>query len=159
VLSRKDIIDNVWFGLSVKEGIVDVYIKSLREALGPAQESLVIETVRGAGFRLSWVADMQRAQAEQQSAKPGTQPVAPPVVATPPAHKHPVADDRPRTGASRNPPVLVSDLGAAVEKIRHLQALLRSRQTEENRLLRDAVEASKPMSSGSLAPARHKSKS
>ncbi|CAB3769860.1 winged helix-turn-helix domain-containing protein [Paraburkholderia solisilvae] len=185
VLSRKDIIDNVWFGSSVKEGIVDVYIKSLRETLAPLQQSLVIETVRGAGFRLSSVVvvpqqvePMQRVAqpaslpAAQPSSQPSSHPVplhaqqprpAPqplsqsdrlPAAAQP--RKRPATDDRHAT-ALRNPPVLVSDLSAAVEKIRHLQALLQ-RKTEENRVLRDAVDATKPVSAGGLAPLVEKSK-
>jgi two-component system phosphate regulon response regulator PhoB len=154
VLSRKDIIDNVWFGSSVKEGIVDVYIKSLRETLVPLQKSLAIETVRGAGFRLSPVINMPHAQPVQPVAQPITPPVAP---APQPRQRPPVVDDRLRAGALRNPPVLVSDLSAAVEKIRHLQALLQ-RKTEENRLLRDAVDATKPMSSGVLVSVRQKNK-
>ncbi|MFC0698479.1 winged helix-turn-helix domain-containing protein [Paraburkholderia humisilvae] len=170
VLSRKDIIDHVWFGSSVKEGIVDVYIKSLRETLEPLQNSLAIETVRGAGFRLSSVIDVPEAPAlqagqraekarrapSQQPSQPGTSPIA----HASRSHKRPAVDDRPRAGAPRNQtPVLVADLSAAVEKIRHLQTLLQ-RKTEENRLLRDAVEAVNPMSSGgALASARQKNKS
>jgi two-component system, OmpR family, phosphate regulon response regulator PhoB len=186
VLSRKDIIDNVWFGSSVKDGIVDVYIKSLRETLEPLQKSLVIETVRGAGFRLASVVDMSRAQALQQAqaaldapagvpvnAPRGTPAQAPagapgprPAPAPQSRKRPPVTNDQPRNGtggtvggALRNQPVLVSDLSAAVEKIRHLQVLLQ-RKTEENRLLRDAVEAGtgKPMSSGGLTTDRHKNK-
>jgi two-component system, OmpR family, phosphate regulon response regulator PhoB len=178
VLSRRDIIENVWFGSSVKEGIVDVYIKSLRETLDPLQKSLAIETVRGAGFRLASVVDMARVR-EQQMAQREQQPPGVPAgapVARPapqPRKRLPVADDQPRHerhgdrngadapagGALRNQPVLVSDMSAAVEKIRHLQALLQ-RKTEENRMLRDAVDgvSGKPMSSGALAAGGHKNK-
>jgi two-component system, OmpR family, phosphate regulon response regulator PhoB len=175
VLSRKDIIENVWFGSSVKEGIVDVYIKSLRETLDPLQKSLVIETVRGAGFRLASVVDMararevqqvqeQRPQEQQPLDSPADAPVARPL---PQPRKRPtVVDDQPRSsegapagGPLRNQPVLVSDMSAAVEKIRHLQALLQ-RKTEENRLLRDAVDgvSGKPMPSRALASGGHKNK-
>ncbi|QYD71761.1 winged helix-turn-helix domain-containing protein [Paraburkholderia edwinii] len=175
VLSRKDIIENVWFGSPVKEGIVDVYIKSLRETLDPLQKSLMIETVRGAGFRLASVVDMARARelqlAQQEQAPLGTPagvPVARPTPPAQPRKRVPAADDQPRNGAGspvgsgggvRNQPVLVSDMSAAVEKIRHLQALLQ-RKTEENRLLRDAVDGGggKPMSSGALASGGHKNK-
>jgi two-component system, OmpR family, phosphate regulon response regulator PhoB len=174
VLSRKDIIENVWFGSSVKEGIVDVYIKSLRETLDPLQKSLVIETVRGAGFRLASVVDMSRARELQQAQQehqplgaPAGVPVTRPAPPAPPPRKRPPMADQPRNGAGapaagsvlRNQPVLVSDMSAAVEKIRHLQALLQ-RKTEENRLLRDAVDGGggKPMSSGALASGEHKNK-
>jgi two-component system, OmpR family, phosphate regulon response regulator PhoB len=182
VLSRKDIIENVWFGSSVKEGIVDVYIKSLRETLDPLQNSLVIETVRGAGFRLVSVDDTARArepQPAQEGQQVGQQPEQRPLgspagapaarPAPPPAQPRkrlPAAEDQPRNGAGapagaalRNQPVLVSDMSAAVEKIRHLQALLQ-RKTEENRLLRDAVDGGggKPMSPGALASGGHKNK-
>ncbi|APR39596.1 winged helix-turn-helix domain-containing protein [Paraburkholderia sp. SOS3] len=168
VLSRKDIIENVWFGSSVKEGIVDVYIKSLRETLEPLRNSLVIETVRGAGFRLSSVVDVARGPELQQEQRPvgspASAPVAPPEL--PPRKRPPAAGDRPRNGvaapaggALREEPVLVSDLSAAVEKIRHLQALLQ-RKTEENRLLRDAVDGAsgKPTSPRVLASTAHKNR-
>jgi two-component system, OmpR family, phosphate regulon response regulator PhoB len=102
---------------------------------------------------------------------PAGAPVARP--APPPRKRLPMADDQPRNernndrhgldtpagGPLRNQPVLVSDMSAAVEKIRHLQALLQ-RKTEENRMLRDAVDgvSGKPMSSGALAAGEHKNK-
>ncbi|MFC0401918.1 winged helix-turn-helix domain-containing protein [Paraburkholderia rhizosphaerae] len=161
VLSRKDIISNVWFGSPVKEGIVDVYVKSLRETLEPLQNSLAIETVRGVGFRLSSVLDVPRVptgEAEQRARPAPLQQPAPPAAPASRARKLPLVEERPRAGALRNPPALVSDLSAAVEKIQHLQSLLQ-RKTEENRLLRDAVDAAKPMAAGGArASAQRKNK-
>src|SRR5262249_37344327 len=136
----------------------------LRETLEPLQNSLAIETVRGVGFRLSSVIDVPQLpalEAAQQTEQAPLQPPASPAAPAPAsrAPKRPGVGARPRAGAPRhNPPALVSDRSAAVEKIRHLQSLLQ-RKTEENRLLRDAVDAAKPMSSGgALASAQHKDK-
>ncbi|HEY3599070.1 MAG TPA: winged helix-turn-helix domain-containing protein [Paraburkholderia sp.] len=147
VLSRKDIIDNVWFGATVKEGIVDVYIRSLRLALKPLQSSLIIETVRGAGFRLSAVERMPSGDNARLLPK-----VVSESVSSRRPRTNPSADGRLHAANARNEPVLVSDLGAAVEKIRHLQKLL-LKKTEENQLLRDAVEAVKPGTSARSEPA------
>jgi two-component system phosphate regulon response regulator PhoB len=126
VLSRKDIIHHVWHGARVKDGIVDVYIKSLREALTPLLGRLAIDTVRGHGFRLSTTADATTASATDRV----------PVTSSPPP-KRASTNDRHRQ------PLLVADLDAAVEKIRHLQTLLQKR-TEENRTLREEIRARKP---------------
>jgi two-component system phosphate regulon response regulator PhoB len=159
VLSRKDIIQHVWFGAAVKDGIVDVYIKSLREALEPLRKTLVIETVRGAGFRLATAApadaahaagapaQLAMAAAVQQQAVPQTLHQTSPQVASAPmlrrsARRRAATGERARTAGAARQPTLVSDLGAAVEKIQHLQTLLQ-RKTEENRVLRAAVESGK----------------
>jgi two-component system phosphate regulon response regulator PhoB len=144
VLSRQEIIRHVWFGAAVKDGIVDVYVKALRGALEPLRERLVIETVRGEGFRL--------AAAAPAAVPPVVAEVPQPAVSLPasqpPSHpprrsaRRPAAERLRVNGAYRQP-TLVSDLGAAVEKIRHLQALLQ-RKTEENRVLRNAMESDKP---------------
>jgi two-component system phosphate regulon response regulator PhoB len=152
VLSRKEIIRHVWFGAAVKDGIVDVYVKALRGALEPLRERLVIETVRGEGFRLA-AAPAVVALAAQPDA---SQPVAPPTPPQPATHPTPQptshlprrparrpTGERLRVNGMHRQPALVSDLGAAVEKIRHLQALLQ-RKTEENRVLRNAMESTKP---------------
>ncbi|MFV0680299.1 phosphate regulon transcriptional regulator PhoB [Ottowia sp.] len=52
VHSRGQLLDKVWGDhVFIEERTVDVHIKRLREALGPA--SALLETVRGAGYRLT----------------------------------------------------------------------------------------------------------
>jgi len=53
VHSRGQLLDKVWGDhVFIEERTVDVHVKRLREALG-AQASLMIQTVRGAGYRLT----------------------------------------------------------------------------------------------------------
>jgi two-component system phosphate regulon response regulator PhoB len=59
VHSRAQLLDRVWGDhVFIEERTVDVHVKRLREALAPAQCAQMIETVRGAGYRLT-----QQAQA------------------------------------------------------------------------------------------------
>ncbi|MNV95296.1 Phosphate regulon transcriptional regulatory protein PhoB [compost metagenome] len=52
VHSRSQLLDKVWGDhVFIEERTVDVHVKRLREALGEA--SSLVETVRGAGYRLS----------------------------------------------------------------------------------------------------------
>ena len=52
VHSRAQLLDKVWGDhVYIEERTVDVHIKRLREALGDAGK--LVETVRGAGYRLS----------------------------------------------------------------------------------------------------------
>jgi two-component system phosphate regulon response regulator PhoB len=52
VHSRSQLLDKVWGDhVFIEERTVDVHVKRLRESLGPAAN--VIETVRGAGYRLT----------------------------------------------------------------------------------------------------------
>jgi two-component system phosphate regulon response regulator PhoB len=52
VHSRSQLLDKVWGDhVFIEERTVDVHIKRLREALGPA--GALVETVRGAGYRLT----------------------------------------------------------------------------------------------------------
>ena len=54
VHSRAQLLDRVWGDhVFIEERTVDVHIKRLREALAPALCSGLIETVRGAGYRLT----------------------------------------------------------------------------------------------------------
>ena len=54
VHSRQQLLDRVWGDhVFIEERTVDVHIKRLREALAPAQCAWMIETVRGAGYRLT----------------------------------------------------------------------------------------------------------
>jgi two-component system phosphate regulon response regulator PhoB len=54
VHSRAQLLDRVWGDhVFIEERTVDVHIKRLREALAPAGCSGMIETVRGAGYRLT----------------------------------------------------------------------------------------------------------
>jgi len=54
VHSRSQLLDRVWGDhVFIEERTVDVHIKRLREALAPVQCSALIETVRGAGYRLT----------------------------------------------------------------------------------------------------------
>jgi two-component system phosphate regulon response regulator PhoB len=54
VHSRAHLLDRVWGDhVFIEERTVDVHVKRLREALAPAGAAQLIETVRGAGYRLS----------------------------------------------------------------------------------------------------------
>ena len=54
VHSRAQLLDRVWGDhVFIEERTVDVHVKRLREALGPIQCAQMIETVRGAGYRLT----------------------------------------------------------------------------------------------------------
>lgn len=54
VHSRAQLLDRVWGDhVYIEERTVDVHVKRLREALAPVQCAHLIETVRGAGYRLS----------------------------------------------------------------------------------------------------------
>jgi two-component system phosphate regulon response regulator PhoB len=52
VHSRQQLLDRVWGDhVYIEERTVDVHVKRLREALGPA--GVLVETVRGAGYRIT----------------------------------------------------------------------------------------------------------
>lgn len=54
VHSRAQLLDRVWGDhVFIEERTVDVHVKRLREALQPVQAAGLIETVRGAGYRLT----------------------------------------------------------------------------------------------------------
>ena len=54
VHSRAQLLDRVWGdNVFIEERTVDVHVKRLRESLQPVQCSALIETVRGAGYRLT----------------------------------------------------------------------------------------------------------
>jgi len=54
VHSRAQLLDRVWGDhVFIEERTVDVHIKRLREALTPVQGAQLIETVRGAGYRMT----------------------------------------------------------------------------------------------------------
>jgi two-component system phosphate regulon response regulator PhoB len=54
VHSRGQLLDRVWGDhVFIEERTVDVHVKRLREALSPVNCSHMIETVRGAGYRLT----------------------------------------------------------------------------------------------------------
>jgi len=54
VHSRAQLLDRVWGDhVFIEERTVDVHVKRLREALAPGQAAGMIETVRGAGYRLT----------------------------------------------------------------------------------------------------------
>jgi two-component system phosphate regulon response regulator PhoB len=57
VHSRSQLLDKVWGDhVFIEERTVDVHVKRLRESLGAA--GFMVETVRGAGYRLSGQAHM-----------------------------------------------------------------------------------------------------
>lgn len=59
VHSRAQLLDRVWGDhVFIEERTVDVHVKRLREALGPVQCAQMIETVRGAGYRLTRPEDL-----------------------------------------------------------------------------------------------------
>ena len=54
VHSRSQLLDRVWGDhVFIEERTVDVHVKRLREALSPVQCAELIETVRGAGYRMT----------------------------------------------------------------------------------------------------------
>ncbi len=54
VHSRAQLLDRVWGDhVFIEERTVDVHVKRLREALAPANCAQMVETVRGAGYRLT----------------------------------------------------------------------------------------------------------
>jgi two-component system phosphate regulon response regulator PhoB len=54
VFSREQLLDRVWGGnVYVEERTIDVHIRRLRKSLEPAAVSAYVQTVRGAGYRLS----------------------------------------------------------------------------------------------------------
>jgi two-component system phosphate regulon response regulator PhoB len=58
VHTRSKLLDRVWGDhVFIEERTVDVHVKRLRESLGP-QAGLMIETVRGAGYRISAHVDL-----------------------------------------------------------------------------------------------------
>ena len=63
VHSRSHLLDRVWGDhVFIEERTVDVHIKRLREALQPVGCAHMIETVRGAGYRLSAMAPVAQQQ-------------------------------------------------------------------------------------------------
>jgi two-component system phosphate regulon response regulator PhoB len=59
VHSRAQLLDRVWGDhVFIEERTVDVHIKRLREALQPVDSAALIETVRGAGYRLARPVDI-----------------------------------------------------------------------------------------------------
>lgn len=54
VHSRAQLLDRVWGDhVFIEERTVDVHVKRLRESLAPVQASVLVETVRGAGYRMT----------------------------------------------------------------------------------------------------------
>ncbi len=54
VHSRAQLLDRVWGDhVFIEERTVDVHVKRLREALTPVQGAQMVETVRGAGYRMT----------------------------------------------------------------------------------------------------------
>ncbi len=54
VHSRAQLLDRVWGDhVFIEERTVDVHVKRLREALSPVNAAVLVETVRGAGYRLT----------------------------------------------------------------------------------------------------------
>ncbi len=61
VLSRSAILDHVWdWAFEGSPRIIDVYVRSLREALGEGPERPRIDTVRGTGYVLRSPADVPK---------------------------------------------------------------------------------------------------
>jgi len=62
VHSRAQLLDRVWGDhVFIEERTVDVHVKRLREALSPAHCEQMVETVRGAGYRLTQQVTMPQA--------------------------------------------------------------------------------------------------
>jgi two-component system phosphate regulon response regulator PhoB len=61
VHSRSQLLDRVWGDhVFIEERTVDVHVKRLRDALAPVDRAGLVETVRGAGYRLSAAAPVAR---------------------------------------------------------------------------------------------------
>ncbi len=59
VHSRAQLLDRVWGDhVFIEERTVDVHVKRLRDALAPAGCAAMVETVRGAGYRITGDADV-----------------------------------------------------------------------------------------------------
>ncbi len=64
VHSRTQLLDQVWGDhVFVEERTVDVHIRRLRKALEPSDHDRLIQTVRGAGYRLSATTERLRGTA------------------------------------------------------------------------------------------------
>ena len=69
VHSRSKLLDNVWGDhVFIEERTIDVHVKRLREALG--QAGAMVETVRGAGYRLTGIVAKTPAAAAAVSPEP-----------------------------------------------------------------------------------------
>jgi DNA-binding response OmpR family regulator len=54
VLTRSEIAEHVWnFDSANQSNIVDVYIRNLRRSIDDPFETKLIQTIRGAGYRIS----------------------------------------------------------------------------------------------------------
>ncbi len=53
VISREDILSHLWdFSYASFSNVVDVHVKNLRQKLDHGEDSSILETVRGIGYRL-----------------------------------------------------------------------------------------------------------
>ena len=69
VYSRAQLLDNVWGpGTYIEERTVDVHVLRLRKSLRPHGADVMIETVRGAGYRLGGVVPAESADAPDEPA-------------------------------------------------------------------------------------------
>jgi len=124
VISRRSIIETVWFGQTVKAGTIDVHLAKVRQALKVVQQRVVIETLRGRGFRLTTPEKMRETSSNAGAPQPSRQQRTP--------------RTKPAAQQAYDEPVLVSDLGAAVETIRKLRRML-AKAREENDVLRNST--------------------
>jgi DNA-binding winged helix-turn-helix (wHTH) protein len=60
VVSKQELLENVWGGLTVEEGNLTVQISALRKVLGPR----AIATVPGVGYKLATGTEPMKAQAQ-----------------------------------------------------------------------------------------------
>ena len=56
VLTRSQLLDEVWGTVHIDQNIVDQYVRYVRRKLTSARSTAVIETVRGQGYRMTRVA-------------------------------------------------------------------------------------------------------
>ena len=81
LVTKRELLDLVWRDVSVEEGILAVYVASLRKSLGDRGETgALIETVPRAGYRFSGAVRRTRVPAEPLSMKwpIGVLPARPP---------------------------------------------------------------------------------
>jgi DNA-binding winged helix-turn-helix (wHTH) protein len=127
VITRRNIIETVWFGANVKTGTIDVHMAKVRQALKVVQQRVVIETVRGRGFRLTTPEEMRETLLNDGVPRVSCQ--------------QRTIQTKPAAQQAYDEPDLVSDLGAAVETIRKLRRML-ARAREENHVLRNLTTSS-----------------
>src|SRR5262245_56210487 len=70
LVTKRELLDQVWRDVSVEEGVLSVYVSTLRKSLGESAEGIAyIETVPRAGYRFSAGVTRHKTVAEPPSMK------------------------------------------------------------------------------------------